>query len=357
MFEVLYKTTVFLRMFFFLVFLRVQLLRRITHDAHLVFFVRFFFSLPHLQQHFHHHHHSMTAWLENRAPNLDAVGNTNIPGKGRKLCPECKTTTRSNTLECKKCKHSFVEGEREKKTQARIVWPEGLRNSRNESSRRAAKIRVINKKRKADEKAAAGGSFVSHSPLGSKKQRKGNTKHIKVGRSSSSTSTSATAVASLLNMNQYTRSSNIYSEQPGGYALNQTSMVATRPLPKKSLPPPHYYVAATPSVTTSVPAGVGPILAAAAHAGYVTAALAVPTSAVKPIIKLPHPGYLGGGSSPTTNNSSSSSSSSSSSNGSSGISISNSLNISNSSMPSEHEPLGFTPSVEDDVGVAWILWE
>jgi hypothetical protein len=76
---------------------------------------------------------SMLAWLENREPNFALPKEQNL-GKGRKRCPECGTSTRSNTLECKKCKYSFQASEDEKRTQRPIVWPGGLNKKRKPSS-------------------------------------------------------------------------------------------------------------------------------------------------------------------------------------------------------------------------------
>ncbi len=88
----------------------------------------------------------MSAWLENR-PRNEELKLECWPGKGRKSCPNCKAIIRSNSILCKKCKHSFEEVEVIKKVQVSIVWPQELRRARNESSRRAAEVRRKNRER------------------------------------------------------------------------------------------------------------------------------------------------------------------------------------------------------------------
>ncbi len=87
---------------------------------------------------------TMLAWVQNREKRK-MNDKACWPGKGRKLCPSCKTVVRSNAVTCKKCQYSFLESEQKKKKQAAIEWPEHLRRPRNESSRRAAEARRRNR--------------------------------------------------------------------------------------------------------------------------------------------------------------------------------------------------------------------
>jgi hypothetical protein len=76
---------------------------------------------------------SISAWLDNR----EQFSKVKIPvaiHKGRKTCPSCKSLVRSNTVVCKKCKHSFAEIQLDKKTQSSIVWPKELQRSHSSSS-------------------------------------------------------------------------------------------------------------------------------------------------------------------------------------------------------------------------------
>ena len=69
----------------------------------------------------------MEAWLEGRE--VKPIAGKPL-GKGRKACPKCGATTRSNVLQCKKCDYSFVESQNLKKTQVAIVWPGQLNKKR-----------------------------------------------------------------------------------------------------------------------------------------------------------------------------------------------------------------------------------
>ena len=52
---------------------------------------------------------------------------------------------RSNSNKCKQCSYSFEEVQKQKKAETAIVWPEELRRARNESSRKAAQVRRMNR--------------------------------------------------------------------------------------------------------------------------------------------------------------------------------------------------------------------
>ena len=87
----------------------------------------------------------MEAWLEGREPKP-------IPGKplgkGRKSCPKCGATTRSNVLQCKKCDYSFVESQNLKKTQVSIVWPGQLNKKKRKAKATKPKAAGTSPKRK-----------------------------------------------------------------------------------------------------------------------------------------------------------------------------------------------------------------
>jgi hypothetical protein len=328
----------------------------------------------------------MTAWLENRSPNIDESKMNDIcPGKGRKICPECKTTTRSNALECKKCNYSFAEIEELKKTQKRMVWPEGLRNPRNESSRRAAEIRMQNKKRKADQIASTDDSIQSNiktktkvpAVKAKKKKRKGNmgsflpaTKIVSNfdsfnnsgsnnSSSSSSSSSSGSGSSSTISNrknNSIQNTINVFknaevSLSPIPYMVNShnypvqqnvtsfayaSSKHPVTALRKKSPPPPHYFVKNSPNNSKIV--GIG-VASPTPNISIAPSEIPSPIQHNKSDISSNAHMYNNGSNIPTP------------------ITMSN--NIETLAMPSQSlsEPLGFTPSVENDLGVAWILWE
>lgn len=121
----------------------------------------------------------MLAWIENRE-RRKMKDKACWPGKGRKLCPDCKTVVRSNAEICKKCNYSFQQSELNKKLQSAIQWPEHLRRPRNESSRRAAEARRRNRERAknlgqkfSEQGQALGEERSSADGLKGKKQNRG----------------------------------------------------------------------------------------------------------------------------------------------------------------------------------------